>query len=113
MRRFPGDEVVQQYDDPAQHQVLIRLQQAGTSEAGQGLEQTSKQVEEALQKAGLPKFTIVARDLVGPTVGEDLQRRGIYAVARCRWPRSRSTSASASASRSPSARLRPRSTTSS
>jgi len=60
--------------------VLIRLQQAGTSEQGQGLEQTSKQVEEALQKAGLPKFTIVARDLVGPTVGRDLQRRGIYSV---------------------------------
>ena len=77
---LPGDEQVQQFDDPAQNQVLIRLQQAGTSEQGQGLEQTSKQVEEALQKAGLPKFTIVARDLVGPTVGKDLQRRGIYSV---------------------------------
>ena len=77
---LPGDEQVQQYDDPAQHQVLIRLQQAGTSEQGQGLEQTSKQVEEALQNAGLPKFTVEARDLVGPTVGQDLQRRGIYSV---------------------------------
>jgi len=77
---LPGDEQVQQYDDPAQNQVLIRLQQAGSSEQGQGLEQTSNQVEQELQKAGLPKFTIVARDLVGPTVGKDLQRRGIYSV---------------------------------
>src|SRR5678816_2127409 len=77
---LPGDEIVQQYDDPAQHQVLIRLQEAGTSEQGQGLEQTSRQVEESLKKAGLPTFTIVARDLVGPTVGRDLQRRGIYSV---------------------------------
>jgi len=77
---LPGDEQVQQYDDPVQNQVLIRLQQAGSSEQGQGLEQTSNQVEQELQKAGLPKFTIVARDLVGPTVGKDLQRRGIYSV---------------------------------
>jgi preprotein translocase subunit SecF len=77
---LPGDEVVQQYDDPADHQVLIRLAEAGTSEQGQGLEQTSRQVEESLKKAGLPPFTIVARDLVGPTVGRDLQRRGIYAT---------------------------------
>jgi preprotein translocase subunit SecF len=77
---LPGDEVVQQYDDPAQNQVLIRLPEAGTSEQGQGLEQTSREVEESLKKAGLPSFSIVARDLVGPTVGKDLQRRGIYSV---------------------------------
>jgi preprotein translocase subunit SecF len=51
---LPGDEVVQQYDDPAGNRVLIRLPQAGTSEQGQGLEQTSNQVEQELQKAGLP-----------------------------------------------------------
>jgi preprotein translocase subunit SecF len=77
---LPGDETVQQYDDPAEHQVLIRLQEAGTSEQGQGLEQTSREVEESLKKAGLPAFSVVARDLVGPTVGRDLQRRGLYSV---------------------------------
>ena len=77
---LPGDEVVQQYDDPSQNQVLIRLPDAGTSEQGQGLEQTSNRVEADLKQAGLPSFTIVARDLVGPTVGKDLQRRGIYSV---------------------------------
>ena len=77
---LPGDEVVQQYDDPARNQYLIRLQQQEGVEQGRSLEETSRDVEEALQKAGLPKFEIVARDLVGPTVGADLQRRGIYAT---------------------------------
>ena len=76
----PGDEVVQQYDDPSLNEVLIRLQQAGTSEQGKALEQTSLQVNQALQKAGLPKFTIVKTDIVGPTVGAELQKRGIYAT---------------------------------
>ena len=76
---FPGDEVVQQYDKVESNQVLIRLQQSGAEE-GAGLERTSKQVEEALTKAGLGKFTMVGRDLVGPTVGSDLQKRGIYAT---------------------------------
>jgi preprotein translocase subunit SecF len=76
---LPGDEVVQQYDDPSRNEVLIRLPQVG-GEEGQGLEQTSTSVEDALQKAGLPKFTVIGRDLVGPTIGADLQRRGIYAT---------------------------------
>jgi preprotein translocase subunit SecF len=77
---LPGDEVVQQYDDPKLNQVLIRLQEAGTSEVGKGLEQTSLQVNESLKKGGLPPFHIEKTDIVGPTVGGDLQRRGIYAV---------------------------------
>ncbi|HEX5111052.1 MAG TPA: protein translocase subunit SecF [Vicinamibacterales bacterium] len=76
---FPGDEVVQQYDRPETRQVLIRLQQTG-SEQGTSLEKTSQEVEQALKGAGLPNFQMVGRDLVGPTVGADLQRRGIYAT---------------------------------
>jgi preprotein translocase subunit SecF len=37
-------------------------------------------VEAALQKAGLPKFTIVNRELVSAIIGRDLQLRGIYAT---------------------------------
>jgi preprotein translocase subunit SecF len=77
---LPGDEVVQQFDNPAERKILIRLQQTGANEEGASLEQTSKQVEMALQKAGLPKFIVDSRELVGPTVGADLQRRGIYAT---------------------------------
>jgi preprotein translocase subunit SecF len=38
------------------------------------------QVEQALQKAGLPKFEIVNRELVSAVIGRDLQLRGIYAT---------------------------------
>jgi preprotein translocase subunit SecF len=77
---FPGDEVVQWWGDPSEGQVLVRLQQTGTAEEGRSLEETALDVEQALQAADLPAFEIVDRVLVGPTIGADLQRRGIYAV---------------------------------
>ena len=77
---LPGDEVVQQYDDPARNQILIRLQQTEGVEAGRSLEQTSEQVQQALKTAGLPGFTVDSTEIVGPTVGADLQRRGVYAT---------------------------------
>ena len=77
---LPGDEVVQTYGDPSERKILIRLQQTGESETGTSLETASRQVEEALKRAGLPSFQQPSRDLVGPTVGADLQRRGIYAT---------------------------------
>jgi preprotein translocase subunit SecF len=77
--QLPGDEVVQSYGDPADRQVLIRLQQTG-EEQGRGLEETSAQVQQALSDANQPQFQIVNRELVGPTIGQDLQRRGLYAT---------------------------------
>ncbi len=76
---LPGDEVVQQYDVPAKRQVLIRLPQAQGVETGASLEQGSVQVEQALTAAGL-KYTVVSREIVGPVIGADLQRRGVYAT---------------------------------
>jgi preprotein translocase subunit SecF len=77
---LPGEEVVQQFDDPSKRQVLIRLAQVDTAEQGTSLEEGSKQVAAALQSANLPKFEIISRDLVGAVIGEDLQRKGIYAT---------------------------------
>jgi preprotein translocase subunit SecF len=80
---LPGDEVVQGYDDPSLNQVLIRLQQTSAGadvEEGTSLEQTSQQVQRALEAAGLPAFEVISRDIVGPTIGADLQRRGVYAT---------------------------------
>ena len=77
--RFPGDELVQAYGDRAENQILIRLESTGAEE-GRGLEQTSAEIEAAVKGAGLPGFEIRSRELVGPTVGADLQRRGTYAV---------------------------------
>jgi preprotein translocase subunit SecF len=77
---IPGDKVVQQFGDAADRQILIRLPQAASAEQGTSLEQGALQVQQALQSAGLPKFEIISRDIVGPVIGADLQRRGIWAT---------------------------------
>ena len=74
-----GEEVVQQYGDAGDHEWLIRLAQAG-QEQGAGLEQGSEQILGALRGAGLPTFELLSREIVGPVIGADLQRRGIYAT---------------------------------
>jgi len=77
---LPGEKVVQQYGDASANELMIRLPQAQTSEEGFSLEQGSRDIEAALTKAGLPKYEIVGREFVGPTIGADLQRKGIYAT---------------------------------
>jgi preprotein translocase subunit SecF len=77
---LPGEEVVQQYGDVNERRMLIRLPQTEGAVEGNSLEQASSNVEAALQKAGLPKFTIVNRELVSAVIGRDLQLRGIYAT---------------------------------
>src|SRR5688572_5497100 len=66
---IPGDKVVQQYDDAASNQFLIRLPQTETAEQGTNLEQGSQQIEKLLQGGGLGKFEVVSRELVGPVIG--------------------------------------------
>ncbi len=80
MSSIPGDKVVQQYGPAGDRQIMIRLPQTATAEQGTSLEQGSRQIEEALQKAGLPKFELLTRDIVGPVIGADLQRKGLYAT---------------------------------
>ena len=77
---LPGDKIVQQFGPAADRQIMIRLPLDEAAEQGTSLEEGSRRVEEALQKAGLPKFQILVRDLVGPVIGADLQRKGIYAT---------------------------------
>jgi preprotein translocase subunit SecF len=76
---IPGEEVVQRYGEVEDHEWLIRLAQAG-QEQGAGLEQGSEQILGALRSPGLPTFELLSREIVGPVIGEDLQRRGIYAT---------------------------------
>ncbi|MBI2828580.1 MAG: protein translocase subunit SecF [Acidobacteria bacterium] len=77
---IPGEEVVQQYGDPAEREWLIRLAQTDAIEQGASLEQGAQQVLDALRNAGLPTYEILSREIVGPVIGADLQRRGIYAT---------------------------------
>src|SRR5678815_1012266 len=60
--------------------VLVRLPQQEGVEEGTALEQGSQRAEAALKSAGLPSFEVDSREIVGPVIGADLQRRGIYAV---------------------------------
>ena len=77
---LPGEKVVQQYGDPAQHQILIRFPQTHNEEQGFGLEASSRQAIAAIEKAGIGKFDVLSTEVVGPVVGRDLQRKGIFAT---------------------------------
>ena len=74
-----GEKVVQQYGDPAENEVLIRLPQIA-EEAGASLEQGANSVVEAIESAALGEFEVQSTDIVGPVIGRELQQKGIYAT---------------------------------
>ena len=73
------DKVVQQYGDPALHELLIRMPLAAQQE-GSGLDQNARATVDALTKANVGKFEVINTEIVGPVVGKDLQLKGIYAT---------------------------------
>jgi preprotein translocase subunit SecF len=75
---IPGEQVIQTYGDPSANQKLIRLPQL-VEEEGAALDTNARAVVDALNKANL-KPEVLSQELVGPVVGADLQRRGIYAT---------------------------------
>jgi preprotein translocase subunit SecF len=77
----PGgnDAVVQQYGEASQHQVLVRVSQAGAETAG-NLSQVADTVIGALRQANLGNFSVVNTEIVGPVVGQQLKRQGILAT---------------------------------
>ncbi len=74
------EKVVQSYGEPSQNEVLIRLPQMAGIEEGASLEQGSTAVVEALRQADLGDFEVISTEIVGPVIGSQLQRRGIYAT---------------------------------
>jgi preprotein translocase subunit SecF len=81
-QNYPGggqNAIVQQYGDASMRQVMVRVPEVG-AESGSSLSITAKAVEDALRKGGLPAFTIVGTEIVGPAVGEDLTRKGTSAM---------------------------------
>lgn len=77
---LPGEKIVQSYGDEGSNEFLIRLPQTGETEEGFNLEATALAVTAALDAAGLPSYEVISREFVGPTIGADLQRKGIYAT---------------------------------
>jgi len=76
---LPGEKVVQSYGQPGEHEILIRLPELVT-EQGASLEQGARAVEEALATANLGTPELLSREIVGPVVGRDLQKKGLYAT---------------------------------
>src|SRR3954463_358567 len=77
---LPGEKVVQQYGDAALNEILIRFPQVQGQEQGFGLEASSQKALSALRAANVGKFDVLSTEVVGPIVGADLQRKGIYAT---------------------------------
>jgi preprotein translocase subunit SecF len=76
---IPGEQVIQSYGNPSDNEKQIRIPQL-IEEQEASLDQNARAIVDALQKANLPKFEVLSQDLVGPVVGADLQRRGLYAT---------------------------------
>jgi preprotein translocase subunit SecF len=77
--KVPGEAVVQTYGNPSQNEILIRLPLMEGVEQGASLEQGANQVVAALKQANMSP-EVINRELVGPAVGADLQRKGLYAT---------------------------------
>jgi preprotein translocase subunit SecF len=78
----PGEKVVQQFGDASANEWLIRLPmpEGENVEQGTALEQGARAVVDAVTKANLGQFEVINQELVGPVIGADLQRKGIYAT---------------------------------
>lgn len=74
------ESMVQQFGDPADREVLIKVPMSHDAEEGFELEKTSKAVVSSLRSAGLGNIDVRSTEVVGPVIGRDLQQKGIYAT---------------------------------
>jgi preprotein translocase subunit SecF len=74
-----GENVIQSFGDAANNEILIRVPQLVVEE-GAALEQNARAIVGAITKADLGKFELRSQEIVGPVIGADLQRKGIYAT---------------------------------
>jgi preprotein translocase subunit SecF len=74
-----NESVIQSYGDASDNQKLIRIPQL-VEEQGAALDSNARAVVETLTKANLGKFEVINQELVGPVIGADLQRKGLFAT---------------------------------
>ena len=72
-----ADAVVQRIVDASGNQIMIRLPQTGTDA---NLDEGANRVDAALKAANVRVVKPISKDIVGPTVGKDLQWKGIWAT---------------------------------
>ena len=76
----PGEKAVQQFGRPDEHSILVRLPQPAGVEEGFSLEKDAKALNDAVKAANLGAFQEISREVVGPAIGKDLQRKGLWAT---------------------------------
>jgi preprotein translocase subunit SecF len=77
---IPGETQIQRFGNPEDNQKVIKLPLSTQTEQGVSLDQSSTAVVAALEKANFGKVEVLSTDVVGPVIGEDLQRKGLYAT---------------------------------
>jgi len=78
-KSFGQDISIQEFGDPSQRQVMIRVPQVG-AESGASLGATADAIEAGLKQASLGGFTRQGTEIVGPAVGRELTTKGIWAT---------------------------------
>ena len=74
-----NDAVVQEYGEPAQHMVMIRVAQTAAQSSG-NLSADADAVVAALKQANVGAFEVAGTEIVGPVVGQQLKKQGILAT---------------------------------
>jgi preprotein translocase subunit SecF len=77
---MPGEKVVQQYGAASAREILIRLPQTIEREEGGLLDRDVKAATAALQQSKLGTFEVIGTEVVGPVIGAQLQRKGVFAT---------------------------------
>jgi preprotein translocase subunit SecF len=77
---MPGEKTVQKYGAASNHEIMVRLPETKEAEQGNSLERDVQAATAAITGANLGKFEIINTEVVGPVVGAELQRKGIYAT---------------------------------
>ena len=74
-----GDATVQRYGQAGANQVMVRVPRTG-QEAGGSLSNEADRLVNSLKAANVGSFELVGTKIVGPIVGEQLRRQGIWAT---------------------------------
>ena len=77
---MPGEKVVQQYGAASANEILVRLPQTVKSEDEALLDRDVKTATDALRAANIGAFEVVGTEVVGPVIGAQLQRKGVFAT---------------------------------
>jgi protein-export membrane protein SecD/preprotein translocase SecF subunit len=77
---IPGEVTVQRYGDRTANELLIRIPQRESAAEGSTLAREVNRAVGALQTAGVPAFEVTGTEAVGPSIGADLRRKGLFAT---------------------------------